>query len=606
MANKSLQLFDVETFEGIDQLKAALRENFEALRIIIDGLTGERLEDWTPVSRDGSVSMINDLTIAGGTVKISTDATSVNRAGVRGDKDGLFSYSHDSDTWFKLPVKAGTVGQVLMWPDTGDVPIWSTASGGSTGGSGGGTGGVALDRLTSPTTLYELVLSDDGTNLTLTGSNGDLDIVPAGGNITFNSVYTFPAADGAADQILTTDGAGTLSWDDANDLVSCLTTPTSAWTVCASDDATDITLTFSAGTDVKGLLGAVKIWEFGASNTLLGQGAGDTITTGTGNVVIGLDALGNGGTDPDDAVVVGYQAGYNMTSNKNVGIGYQALLGTAGSFSGADNTGVGYRVGAALTTGSSNCLMGYQAGVALEDGGFNILIGRGCATSMTSGNYNVAIGNTALPDETSGAQSVAIGYRAAFNQVGADYNISIGAESLYLNETGTSNVVVGRRAAYSCGTDADFNVLIGNFSGYNVEGNNSVLIGHLAGFSLAANGSCVMLGYQAGYNETLANKLYIANTNTATPLIGGTFPNTDLTFTTDIVTIDTSPTAGAEALCIKQDDADEPFIKYDGTSAASAANNVSTWTTGNSIQGFVRVDVEGTDYWMPYYDAPTS
>ena len=57
---------------------------------------------------------------------------------------------------------------------------------------------------------------------------------------------------------------------------------------------------------------------------------------------------------------------------------------------------------------------------------------------------------------------------------------------------------------------------------------------------------------------------------------------------------------------LDQGDASEPFVDYIGTSAADANNSITTWTTGNSIQGFVQVDINGTKYWMPYYDAPTS
>lgn len=70
--------------------------------------------------------------------------------------------------------------------------------------------------------------------------------------------------------------------------------------------------------------------------------------------------------------------------------------------------------------------------------------------------------------------------------------------------------------------------------------------------------------------------------------------------------IDTLTTAGDAALEIKQDDADEPFIKFTGTSAASSANNITTWTTGATLTGYVRNNINGTDYWMPYYTAPTS
>ena len=44
-----------------------------------------------------------------------------------------------------------------------------------------------------------------------------------------------------------------------------------------------------------------------------------------------------------------------------------------------------------------------------------------------------------------------------------------------------------------------------------------------AGYSNITGSSNVFLGYNAGYNETGSNKLYIANTNTNTPLIYGDF-----------------------------------------------------------------------------------
>lgn len=70
--------------------------------------------------------------------------------------------------------------------------------------------------------------------------------------------------------------------------------------------------------------------------------------------------------------------------------------------------------------------------------------------------------------------------------------------------------------------------------------------------------------------------------------------------------VNTATDIGVSAVAIQQDDDDEPFIDYAGTSAASSAKNISTWTAGNSIQGFVRVAINGSDYWMPYYNAPTS
>ncbi|KKL17697.1 hypothetical protein LCGC14_2482960, partial [marine sediment metagenome] len=70
--------------------------------------------------------------------------------------------------------------------------------------------------------------------------------------------------------------------------------------------------------------------------------------------------------------------------------------------------------------------------------------------------------------------------------------------------------------------------------------------------------------------------------------------------------ISTGASEGKQAFTIDQNDADKAFIDFQGTSAANVANNITTWTAGNSIQGFTRQEINGTEYWMPYYDAPTS
>lgn len=67
-----------------------------------------------------------------------------------------------------------------------------------------------------------------------------------------------------------------------------------------------------------------------------------------------------------------------------------------------------------------------------------------------------------------------------------------------------------------------------------------------------------------------------------------------------------SNTGAITPLTLEQLDISEGFIDYVGTSAASAAGPISTWTSGNSIQGFVRVEINGSAYWMPYYNAPSS
>ena len=64
--------------------------------------------------------------------------------------------------------------------------------------------------------------------------------------------------------------------------------------------------------------------------------------------------------------------------------------------------------------------------------------------------------------------------------------------------------------------------------------------------------------------------------------------------------------AAIPVLILDQADLSEGFVNHIGTTAASAVGPISSWTTGNTIQGFVRTEINGAAYWMPYYDAPTS
>lgn len=67
-----------------------------------------------------------------------------------------------------------------------------------------------------------------------------------------------------------------------------------------------------------------------------------------------------------------------------------------------------------------------------------------------------------------------------------------------------------------------------------------------------------------------------------------------------------SETAAVPVLILDQADVSEEFIDFIATAAADAVNPISTWTTGNTIQGFVRASVNGTPRYFPFYDAPTS
>ena len=91
-----------------------------------------------------------------------------------------------------------------------------------------------------------------------------------------------------------------------------------------------------------------------------------------------------------------------------------------------------------------------------------------------------------------------------------------------LNNTGSYNSFYGYRAGYQ-GSEG-YNTAVGMDTGHSLTtGQLNTIIGMTAGYSSTTGIGNVFIGYQAGYNETGNNKLYIANSSTATPLIWGDF-----------------------------------------------------------------------------------
>ena len=67
------------------------------------------------------------------------------------------------------------------------------------------------------------------------------------------------------------------------------------------------------------------------------------------------------------------------------------------------------------------------------------------------------------------------------------------------------------------------------------------------------------------------------------------------------VEINQANSSGAIAcLSLDQDDTDQEFIKFDGTSASDQGSSITTDTSVGSLTGHIRVNVNGTDYWIPY------
>jgi len=196
---------------------------------------------------------------------------------------------------------------------------------------------------------------------------------------------------------------------------------------------------------------------------------------------------------------------------------------------GAANTGVGWAALNLVSAGLNNTGVGYHA-----------------LASVTTGDYNTAVGMNAL-EKTTGNNNTGLGYRAGQNIVGGINNTFVGGEAGASIVSTSNNTAVGYDAL-PVSTSSVASTAIGMRSLWkNTSGSFNTALGAGAGENNVSGASNVFLGYQAGYNETGSNKLYISNSNTATPLIHGDF-------STDVLTINGTQTitnAASDGLTIR-------------------------------------------------------
>ena len=173
------------------------------------------------------------------------------------------------------------------------------------------------------------------------------------------------------------------------------------------------------------------------SNFVLGSGSAPVLESGgTYNTIIGVEA-GQGLSTGDKNVIIGYQAGKRdiNTETNNVIIGYQA-----GQFADCTtNILIGDRAGMYGDGGSGNIYIGQLAGAGhssdVADGDYNVAIGLESLRMINTGQYNTALGYNSGNDLTTGHNNIFIGHTAGESITTGGNNIFIGSGSVGTTDT---------------------------------------------------------------------------------------------------------------------------------------------------------------------------
>jgi trimeric autotransporter adhesin len=306
----------------------------------------------------------------------------------------------------------------------------------------------------------------------------------------------------------------------------------------------------------------------GIKNTVLGENTMKTFTTGSKNVAIGDSVLANSYYNRNCTVIGSGAMALAGSSIFNTVIGYKSMNRANGGF----NVAIGIETfsGGDITeiaAGGFNTIIGAFAGKK-SSGDYNIALGTN-ALYNGGGNNNIVLGTGALYNNGSGNSNIAIGEAAMSNNLAhpldftSDYNIAIGKAAL-LTSSGKNNIAIGRSSmGFGSNSINSGNVAIGQSSLENVAGsynsafgatsllrntgNNNVAFGTGTLSNNIIGNNNVAIGYNAGYNELNSNKLYIENSNSSTPLIGGDFANDKIGINRPIASLTNTFEVGGEA-----------------------------------------------------------
>ncbi|WCO02003.1 hypothetical protein [Psychroserpens ponticola] len=268
--------------------------------------------------------------------------------------------------------------------------------------------------------------------------------------------YNLPATDGTNGQVMTTDGAGNVTFQNA-------AINTDNQNISGSMlSGTNLTIGIENGSsqviDLSSLAGVEKI---------------DDLIDGKSD---------NDGTDNGSSLFLGVNAGANddSTHNFNVGMGFEALQNNISSWG---NTAIGYQAMQANTIGMNSTATGSFSLTNNLSGTNNSAFGNGTLSANTSGSFNSAIGQGSLNSNTDGSYNTALGYWSLLNNDSGARNVALGSSSGYTNSTGSKNVFIGYQSGYfEMGSEKLY------IENSNADANNALIYGEFDNNILRING----------------------------------------------------------------------------------------------------------------------
>lgn len=233
----------------------------------------------------------------------------------------------------------------------------------------------------------------------------------------------------------------------------------------------------------------------------------------------------------------------------------------------------------------------------------NIAYGDSSLSQINDGSNNIAIGTSALNQLNDGLRNIAIGNCAGMN-VDSNNNVLIGFEAFTTSSTADNTVFGSTSGRFANGSN---NIFLGTRAAQNAVNvpTDNIVIGKCAGdVSGVINDRNVVIGYMAANSlanfPNISDKLIIANSNTAAPLILGDFSTPSITI--ENLNLPNTMAIDNGALLRIRDVDDTEYFSLDGPQNLSSV----PWTMklpsdGGTTTYFLRTDGDGETTWAPIF-----
>ena len=247
--------------------------------------------------------------------------------------------------------------------------------------------------------------------------------------------------------------------------------------------------------------GNIKLTAFPSG----GVSIGNTTDPGAGNLSVSGTI-----TSGKDASIHGLNVGLGGGSiSTNTAFGVSAINSTA---SVGGNIGVGYNALLSLGSGSGNTAVGSYHPPSGRQGALYV---------NSSGNYNCAFGVGTLANNVSGQFNNAFGFGSLGDNTSSN-NTAYGTYTLTSNSSGQYNVAVGE-SALQANTTSNNSTAVGYQAGYNSSGAGNTFLGYTAGKTVTSGSNLTVIGNGAAASSiTATNEVTIGNSSVIVTRLGGT------------------------------------------------------------------------------------